>query len=91
MEEMSSTEQNHSVGWRRERQKQISDLREQSRNLRYNTYSGPAKLQVAGKTFRVEMMDNKPIIKVSAYDLQKRISAVKRFAETYNIEFKLTT
>lgn len=35
MEEMSSTEQNHSVGWRRAQRETITNLRNQSRQLRY--------------------------------------------------------
>ena len=36
MAEMSSTETNHSPGWRRAQQETITNLRNQSRNLRYN-------------------------------------------------------
>lgn len=34
-QEMSSTENRHSVGWRRDIQNRISDLRNQARDLKY--------------------------------------------------------
>lgn len=55
-----------------------------------SAYSGPKQMQASGKTFHVVMQDGEPTISISMYDLQRRITAVRRFAKENGVRVVYT-
>lgn len=57
-----------------------------SRKSKWDVYHGPRSMRVLDKTFRVQIIDGEPCIRVSYTDLTKRQLAVEKFAEKHNIK-----
>lgn len=50
----------------------------------------PKKFKVQSKTFKVEMVDGVPTVKISMYDTMKRQNELEKKASGYGIKVKYT-
>lgn len=76
--EMSSKESKHSVGWRREMQAKISQLRAENKELKYG--------HKPGETSKKEQTEEQKNIQKNEDDKERQIAANKKEAESKNEE-----
>lgn len=50
----------------------------------------PKKFKIQSKTFKVEMVDGVPTVKISMYDTMKRQNELEKKASEYGIKVKYT-